>query len=123
MPTYTATTLDLFWRESSRKVLEATTEQEAIDEAFLYADLIGEVLHSIETDDGTHMSFDVPIDNPVHDVEVLIDDNGKLTETEVPSCTMSFRDIMDYRCSMFISKFQKDFSHCHQQLLIGPTTN
>ena len=51
MPTYTATTLDLFWRESSRKVLEATTEQEAIDEAFLYADFIGEVLHSIDTDD------------------------------------------------------------------------
>ena len=88
MPTYTATTLDLFWRESSRKVLEATTEQEAIDEAFLYADFIGEVLHSIDTDDCTHMSFDLPTDIPVYDVEVLIDDNGKPLETEVPSCTI-----------------------------------
>ena len=88
MPTYTATTLDLFWRESSRKVLEATTEQEAIDEAFLYADFIGEVLHSIDTDNGTHMSFDLPTEIPVYDVEVLIDDNGKPLETEVPSCTI-----------------------------------
>ena len=88
MPTYTATTLDLFWRESSRKDLEATTEQEAIDEAFLYADFIGEVLHSIDTDDGTHMSFDLPTEIPVYDVEVLIDDNGKPVETEVPSCTI-----------------------------------
>ena len=88
MPTYTATTLDLFWRESSRKDLEATTEQEAIDEAFLYADFIGEVLHSIDTDDGTHMSFDLPTEIPVYDVEVLIDDNGKPLETEVPSCTI-----------------------------------
>ena len=88
MPTYTATTLDLFWRESSRKVLEATTEQEAIDEAFLYADFIGEVLHSVDTDDGTHMSFGLPTEIPVYDVEVLIDDNGKPLETEVPSCTI-----------------------------------
>ena len=88
MPTYTATTLDLFWRESSHKVLDATTEQEAIDEAFLYADFIGEVLHSIDTDDGTHISFDLPTEIPVYDVEVLIDDNGKPLETEVPSCTI-----------------------------------
>ena len=88
MTTYTATTLDLFWRESSRKVLEATTEQEAIDEAFLYADFIGEVLQSIDTDDGTHISFDLPTEIPVYDVEVLIDDNGKPLETEVPSCTI-----------------------------------
>ena len=88
MPVYTTTTLDLFWGESSRKVLEASTEQEAIDEAFLYADFIGEVLHSIEGDDRTHISFDLPSDIPVHDVQVLIDDNGTALETEVPSCTI-----------------------------------
>ncbi len=88
MPTYTATTIDLFWRESSHKVLEATTEQEAIDEAFLYADFIGEVLQSIDTDDGTHISFELPTEIPVYDVEVLIEDEGKALEIEVPSCTI-----------------------------------
>lgn len=88
MPTYTATTLDLFWRESSRKVLEATTEQEAIDEAFEFAESLGLVLSEIEGDDGTHISFDLPTEVPVYDVEVLIDDNGKPLETEVPSCTI-----------------------------------
>ena len=88
MPTYTATTLDLFWDESSRKVLDATTEQEAIDEAFLYADFIGEILHSMESDDGTYISFDLPSEISVHDVEVLIEDEGKAIEIEVPSCTI-----------------------------------
>ena len=88
MPTYTATTLALFWRESSRKVLEATTEQEAIDEAFEFAESLGLVLSEIEGDDGTHISFDLPTEVPVYDVEVLIDDNGKPLETEVPSCTI-----------------------------------
>ena len=88
MTTYTAKTVDLFWRESTLCDISATTEQEAIDEALLYADFIGEVLHSIDTDDGTHISFDLPTDIPVHDVEVLIDDEGKPLETEVPSCTI-----------------------------------
>ena len=88
MPTYTAATLDLFWCESSRKVLEATTEQEAIDEAFEFAETLGLVLSEIEGDDGTHISFDLPTEVPVCDVEVLIDDNGKPLETEVPSCTI-----------------------------------
>jgi len=88
MPTYTATTLDLFWRESSRKVLEATTEQEAIDEAFEYADFTGQVLSAIDSDDGTHISFEIPTEIPVHDVEVLIEDEGKALEIEVPSCTI-----------------------------------
>ena len=88
MTTYTATTIDLFWRESSRKELEATTEQEAIDEAFEYADFTGQVLSAIDSDDGTHISFELPTEIPVHDVEVLIEDNGKELETEVPSCTI-----------------------------------
>ena len=88
MTTYTAKTIDLFWRESSRKDLEATTEQEAIDEAFEYADFTGQVLSAIDSDDGTHISFELPTEIPVHDVEVLIEDNGKALETEVPSCTI-----------------------------------
>jgi hypothetical protein len=88
MTTYTATTVDLFWRESSRKDLEATTEQEAIDEAFKYADFTGQVLSAVDSDDGTHISFELPTEIPVHDVEVLIEDNGKAIEIEVPSCTI-----------------------------------
>ena len=88
MTTYTSTTVDLFWRESSRKDLEATTEQEAIDEAFEYADFTGQVLSAVDSDDGTHISFELPTEIPVHDVEVLIEDNGKALETEVPSCTI-----------------------------------
>ena len=88
MTTYTATTVDLFWRESSRKDLEATTEQEAIDEAFEYADFTGQVLSAIDSDDGTHISFEIPTEIPVHDVEVLIEDEGKAIEIEVPSCTI-----------------------------------
>ena len=88
MTTYNATTVDLFWRESSRKDLEATTEQEAIDEAFEYADFTGQVLSAVDSDDGTHISFELPTEIPVHDVEVLIEDNGKALETEVPSCTI-----------------------------------
>lgn len=88
MTTYTATTLDLFWRESSTCDLAATTEQEAIDEACEYAELTGLVLSAVNGDDGTHISFDLPTDIPVHDVEVLIDDEGKPLETEVPSCTI-----------------------------------
>ena len=88
MTTYTATTIDLFWRESSRKDLEATTEQEAIDEAFEYADFTGQVLSAVDSDDGTHISFELPTEIPVHDVEVLIEDKGKALEIEVPSCTI-----------------------------------
>jgi hypothetical protein len=88
MTTYTTTTVDLFWRESSRKDLEATTEQEAIDEAFEYADFTGQVLSAVDSDDGTHISFELPTEIPVHDVEVLIEDNGKAIEIEVPSCTI-----------------------------------
>ena len=88
MTTYTATTVDLFWRESSRKDLEATTEQEAIDEAFEYADFTGQVLSAVDSDDGTHISFELPTEIPVHDVEVLIEDKGKALEIEVPSCTI-----------------------------------
>jgi len=88
MTTYTATTIDLFWRESSRKDLEATTEQEAIDEAFEYADFTGQVLSAVDSDDGTHISFELPNEIPVYDVEVLIEDEGKALETEVPSCTI-----------------------------------
>jgi hypothetical protein len=88
MTTYTATTIDLFWRESSRKDLEATTEQEAIDEAFEYADFTGQVLSAVDSDDGTHISFELPTEIPVHDVEVLIEDEGKALEIEVPSCTI-----------------------------------
>ena len=88
MTTYTATTVDLFWRESSRKDLEATTEQEAINEAFEFADFTGQVLSAVDSDDGTHISFELPTEIPVHDVEVLIEDNGKALETEVPSCTI-----------------------------------
>ena len=88
MTTYTATTVDLFWRESSRKDLESTTEQEAIDEAFEYADFTGQVLSAVDSDDGTHISFDLPTEIPVHDVEVLIEDEGKALEIEVPSCTI-----------------------------------
>ena len=88
MTTYTATTVDLFWRESSRKDLGATTEQEAIDEAFEYADFTGQVLSAIDSDDGTHISFEIPTEIPVHDVEVLIEDEGKALEIEVPSCTI-----------------------------------
>jgi len=88
MTTYTATTVDLFWRESSRKDLEATTEQEAIDEAFEYADFTGQVLSAVDSDDGTHISFELPTEIPVHDVEVLIEDEGKALEIEVPSCTI-----------------------------------
>ena len=88
MTTYTATTVDLFWRESSRKDLEATTEQEAIDEAFEYADFTGQVLSAIDSDDGTHISFELPTEIPVYDVEVLIEDEGKALEIEVPSCTI-----------------------------------
>ena len=88
MTTYTATTVDLFWRESSHKDLEATTEQEAIDEAFEYADFTGQVLSAVDSDDGTHISFELPTEIPVHDVEVLIEDEGKALEIEVPSCTI-----------------------------------
>ena len=88
MTTYTATTIDLFWRESSRKDLEATTEQKAIDEAFEYADFTGQVLSAVDSDDGTHISFELPTEIPVHDVEVLIEDEGKALEIEVPSCTI-----------------------------------
>jgi hypothetical protein len=88
MTTYTATTVDLFWRESFRKDLEATTEQEAIDEAFEYADFTGQVLSAVDSDDGTHISFELPTEIPVHDVEVLIEDEGKALEIEVPSCTI-----------------------------------
>ena len=88
MTTYTATTVDLFWRESSRKDLEATTEQEAIDEAFEYAEFTGQVLSAVDSDDGTHISFELPTEIPVHDVEVLIEDEGKALEIEVPSCTI-----------------------------------
>jgi len=88
MTTYNATTVDLFWRESSRKDLEATTEQEAIDEAFEYADFTGQVLSAVDSDDGTHISFELPTEIPVHDVEVLIEDEGKALEIEVPSCTI-----------------------------------
>jgi len=88
MTTYTATTVDLFWRESSHKDLEATTEQEAVDEAFEYADFTGQVLSAIDSDDGTHISFEIPTEIPVHDVEVLIEDEGKALEIEVPSCTI-----------------------------------
>jgi len=88
MTTYTATTVDPFWRESSRKDLEATTEQEAIDEAFEYADFTGQVLSAVDSDDGTHISFELPTEIPVHDVEVLIEDEGKALEIEVPSCTI-----------------------------------
>jgi len=88
MTTYTATTVDLFWRESSRKDLEATTEQEAIDEAFEYADFTGQVLSAVDSDDGTHISFELPTEIPVHDVEVLIEDEGKALKIEVPSCTI-----------------------------------
>ena len=88
MTTYTATTVDLFWRESSRKDLEATTEQEAIDEAFEYANFTGQVLSAVDSDDGTHISFEIPTEIPVHDVEVLIEDEGKALEIEVPSCTI-----------------------------------
>jgi len=88
LTTYTATTVDLFWRESSRKDLEATTEQEAIDEAFEYADFTGQVLSAVDSDDGTHISFELPTEIPVHDVEVLIEDEGKALEIEVPSCTI-----------------------------------
>ena len=88
MTTYTATTVDLFWRESSRKDLESSSEQEAIDEAFEYADFTGQVLSAIDSDDGTHISFEIPTEIPVHDVEVLIEDEGKALEIEVPSCTI-----------------------------------
>ena len=88
MTTYTATTVDLFWRESSHKDIEATTEQEAIDEAFEYADFTGQVLSAVDSDDGTHISFELPTEIPVHDVEVLIEDEGKALEIEVPSCTI-----------------------------------
>jgi len=88
MTTYTATTVDLFWRESSRKELEATTEQEAINEAFEFADFTGQVLSAVDSDDGTHISFELPTEIPVHDVEVLIEDKGKALEIEVPSCTI-----------------------------------
>jgi len=88
MTTYTATIVDLFWRESSRKDLEATTEQEAINEAFEYADFTGQVLSAVDSDDGAHISFEVPTEIPVHDVEVLIEDEGKALEIEVPSCTI-----------------------------------
>jgi hypothetical protein len=88
MTTYTATTVDLFWRESSRKDLKSSTEQEAIDEAFEYADFTGQVLSAIDSDDGTHISFEIPTEIPVHDVEVLIEDEGKALEIEVPSCTI-----------------------------------
>ena len=88
MTTYTATTVDPFWRESSRKDLESSSEQEAIDEAFEYADFTGQVLSAIDSDDGTHISFELPTEIPVHDVEVLIEDEGKALEIEVPSCTI-----------------------------------
>jgi hypothetical protein len=88
MTTYTATTVDLFWRESSRNDLKATTEQEAIDEAFEYADFTGQVLSAVDSDDGTHISFELPTEIPVHDVEVLIEAEGKALEIEVPSCTI-----------------------------------
>jgi len=55
------------------------------------------------------MSFDFPTDIPVYDVEVLIDDNGKPLETEVPSCTISCPDIMDYRCSTLYLKIPTEY--------------
>jgi hypothetical protein len=88
MTTYTAKSIDLFWRESTLFDISATTEQEAIDEAFEFAESLGLVLSEIEGDDGTHISFDLPTEIPVYDVEVLIDDNGTPLETEVPSCTI-----------------------------------
>jgi hypothetical protein len=88
MTTYTAKTIDLFWCESTLCDISATTEQEAIDEAFEFAETLGLVLSEIEGDDGTHISFDLPTEIPVHDVQVLIDDNGTPLETEVPSCTI-----------------------------------
>ena len=88
MTTYTATIIDLFWRESFIYDIAATTEHEAINEAFEYADLLGLILSEINGDDGTHISFDLPTDIPVHDVEVLIDNEGTALETEVPSCTI-----------------------------------
>jgi hypothetical protein len=88
MTVYTAKTVDLFWRESTLCNISATTEQEAIDEAFEFAESLGLVLSEIEGDDVTHISFDLPTEIPVHDVEVLIDDNGTPLETEVPSCTI-----------------------------------
>ena len=88
MTVYTATAFDLFWRESTLCDVSATTEQEAIDEAFEYTELLGLLLSEINGDDGTHISFDLPTDIPVHDVEVLIDNEGTALETEVPSCTI-----------------------------------
>jgi hypothetical protein len=41
MTTYTAKTVDLFWRESTLCDISATTEQEAIDEAFEFAESVG----------------------------------------------------------------------------------
>ena len=60
----------------------------AIDEAFEYADFTGQVLSAVDSDDGTHISFELPTEIPVHDVEVLIEDEGKALEIEVPSCTI-----------------------------------
>ena len=88
MTTYTAKSIDLFWRESTLCDISATTEQEAIDEAFEYADFTGQVLSAVDSDDGTHISFELPTEIPVHDVEVLIEDEGKALEIEVPSCTI-----------------------------------
>jgi hypothetical protein len=88
MTTYKATIIDLFWRESFVYDIAAITEQEAIDEASEYVDLTSLVLSEIKGDDGTHISFDLPTDIPVHDVDVLIDDEGKALETQVPSCTI-----------------------------------
>jgi hypothetical protein len=88
MTTYTAKSIDLFWCESTLCDISATTEQKAIDEAFEFAESLGLVLSEIEGDDGTHISFDLPTEIPVHDVEVLIEDEGTPLETEVPSCTI-----------------------------------
>jgi hypothetical protein len=88
MTTYTAKSIDLFWCESTLCDISATTEQKAIDEAFEFAESLGLVLSEIEGDDGTHISFDLPTEIPVYDVQILIDDNGAPLETEVPSCTI-----------------------------------
>ena len=78
MTTYTAKTVDLFWRESTLCDISATTEQEAIDEAFEFAETLGLVLSEIEGVDGTHISFGLPNDIPVREVEVIIKDEGRL---------------------------------------------
>jgi hypothetical protein len=43
-------------------------------------------------------------DLPVHDVEVVIDNNSKLLETEAPGCTISFRNVIDRTSSSIYRK-------------------